>query len=421
MQTRQVVLVDAFADAARTWLDRNVPLRKQAAEPADAVDAGAPFSTAVFHALTKPEELALLDQLCEWHGRKAERGYHAITWPESFGGLGLSTAHAAAFAQLEAEYETPPRHELFSVTTRLIAPAVERFGTASQQDTLVVTFLRADALCCQLFSEPSAGSDLATLSCRAVRDGDRWVVNGQKVWSSGAQFAEWGLLIARTDPDAIKHRGLTAFLLPMTTQGVDVRPIKQMSGGSSFNEVFLTDVTIPDELRLGDVGAGWQVAMTVLGFERDHSDPGGAHPGGSWSQVLATARALDRTGDAVTRQELMRLYTHLRIEGFVNQRTAARRAAGEAPGPEASIGKLLWTEGMRLMSDVVSLVVGPALIADSGRWATYEWSEHVLGAPGYRIAGGTDEVQRNIIGERVLGLPGEPRVDRDVPWRQIPR
>ncbi len=409
--------VSRFLTEAQRWLDRHVALRKTSG---DEVTPGDPFSTAVFHSLAHEAERALLERLREWNALRAERGYHAITWTPTFGGLGLTDDHARGYARLEAEYETPPRHELFSVTTRLIAPTVHAYGTPEQQAHFVVALLRAEIYCCQLFSEPSAGSDLAALGSRAVRDGDDWIINGQKVWSSGAQFAEWGELIVRTNPDAPKHRGLTAFLVPMDTPGIDVRPIRQMSGGASFNEVFLTDVRIPDRLRLGAEGQGWSVALTTLGFERDHSTTAG-RPGGSWPQVLATARSLDRTGDPIVRQELMKVYSHLRVEEFLNRRAADVRAAGSPPGPESSIGKLLWTEGMRKISDAMSLVVGPALTADTGRWATYAWGEHVLGAPGYRIAGGSDEVQRTIIGERVLGLPPEPRVDKDRPWREIRR
>jgi alkylation response protein AidB-like acyl-CoA dehydrogenase len=208
----------------------------------------------------------------------------------------------------------------------------------------------------------------------------------------------------------------------MDLPGVEVRPIKQMSGGTSFNEVFLTDVRIDDSLRLGEVGDGWKVALTVLGFERDHSDQsGGSRVGGSWRQLIATAQAMGVTGDPVVRQQLMRAYTHFRIEGFVNRRAADLRRSGAAPGPEGSLGKLLWTEGMTYVSDVVSSILGASLVADTGEWGTYAWGEHVLGAPGYRIAGGSDEVQRNIIGERVLGLPPEPRVDKDLAWKDIPR
>jgi alkylation response protein AidB-like acyl-CoA dehydrogenase len=243
------------------------------------------------------------------------------------------------------------------------------------------------------------------------------------VWSSGAQFSEWGELIARHDPDVAKHKGMTAFVIPLGLPGIEVRPIKQMSGGSSFNEVFMTDVRVPDSMRLGSVGDGWKVALTTLGFERDHSDSGGGggRVGGSWHQLLATAQAMGATRDPVVRQQLMRVYIHKRLEGFVNRRAADLRRAGAAAGPEGSLGKLMWTEGMTLMSEVVSGVLGPRLVADSGEWGTFAWGEHVLGAPGYRIAGGSDETQHAIIAERVLGLAGEPRVDMDVPWRDVPR
>ncbi len=411
--------VDDFVADARDWLDRHRTRRDESA----ALEAEGDFSTAVFNSLAFDDESAMLADLRKWNQERAERGYHAITWPSEVGGLDLSVEHARAYARLEAAYEAPPAHELFSVTTRLIAPTVRAFGTEAQRADLIGALLRTDVLCCQLFSEPSAGSDLAGLATRAVHDGDEWVIDGQKAWSSGAQFAEWGLLIARSDPDAPKHAGLTAFLIPMDTPGIDVRPIRQMSGGSSFNEVFLTGVRVPDRLRLGDVGQGWTVALTTLGFERDHAESGGsaAHTGGTWEQVLATARSRHRGDDPLARQSLAALYIGQRVEELANKRAADLRRPDGLPGPEGSLGKLLWTEGMRHMSDVVSQLVGPALAADSGQRGTFEWGEHVLGAPGYRIAGGSDEVQRNIIAERVLGLPVEPRVDKGVPWREVPR
>jgi alkylation response protein AidB-like acyl-CoA dehydrogenase len=419
--------LEHFTSEARVWLDEHATRRQ--ARPGDAgggdgdlVWGEGEFSVSVFHALAHDDERRLLERLKAWTQLKATRGYHAINAPVEFGGLGLPNAFARAFARLEQDYETPAGHESHSVTTRLIAPTVRLFGTDEQRAMLVGRFLAAQELCCQLFSEPGAGSDLATLACRAERDGDEWIVNGQKVWSSGAQFSEWGELIARSDASVPKHKGLTAFIIPMDAPGVEVRPIKQMSGGSSFNEVFLTDVRISDSMRLGPVGEGWKVALTTLGFERDHSDSsGGSRVGGSWRQLLATARAMGVTGDPVLRQRLARVYTHHRLEGFVNRRAADLRRAGAEPGPEGSLGKLLWTEGMNLVSDVVSDVLGAALVADTGAWGTYAWGEHVLGAPGYRIAGGSDEVQRNIIGERVLGLPAEPRTDKDTAWRDIPR
>ena len=186
-----------------------------------------------------------------WQQEKYDAGYGAITWPAEYGGAGLSDAHERAFNEVEADFATPEGHETFAVTTSLVAPTVAIFGTPAQRARFVRRFLRADELCCQLFSEPGAGSDLAGLATRAERDGDEWVINGQKIWSSGAQFAGWGELIARTDPAVPKHAGMTAFLIPLDAPGVRIRPIRQMSGGSSFSEVFLTDVRVPDELRLG--------------------------------------------------------------------------------------------------------------------------------------------------------------------------
>lgn len=414
--------LEEFLAEARRWLDDHAaPRSSSGAADGELVWGEGTFSVSVFHALSPAEEAALLDSLGRWTQAKAERGYHAVSWPVEYGGLGLPGRYARAFGRLEQEYVTPTSHETHSVTTRLIAPTVRMFGTDAQRERFVDRFLAARELCCQLFSEPGAGSDLATLACRAERDGDEWVVNGQKVWSSGAQFSAWGELIARTDPTVAKHRGLTAFIIPMDAPGIEIRPIKQMSGGASFNEVFFTDVRIPDDLRLGAVGDGWKVALTTLGFERDHAEGGGGRVGGSWRQLLATARAMGVTEHPVIRQRLVDVYAHQRLESLVNRRAADLRRAGAPPGPEGSLGKLMWTEGMRLMSDVVSEVLGAALVADTGAWGTYAWGEHVLGAPGYRIAGGSDEVQRNIIGERVLGLPPEPRVDKDLPWTDIPR
>ncbi len=414
--------VDEFAAEARTWLDHHAERRSSTdGENVDVAWGDGTFSVAVFHALDRAEEWSLLQRLMAWQQLKATRGYHAVTARPEIGGLGLGKEHAYAFSALESEYVTPGRHETFSVTTGLISPTVDRFGTPEQKERFVAPLLSAEFLCCQLFSEPGAGSDLAGLACRAERDGDEWVISGQKTWSSGAMFSPWGLLIARSDPNVVKHRGLTAFLVPMDAPGVEIRPIKQMSGGASFNEVFFTDARFPDALRLGEVGDGWNVALTTLSFERDKSGSGTARAGGAWPHVIALAQHLGVTADPVMRQRLMQVYTSTRLQSFVNRRTADMRQAGAQPGPEGSIGKLMWTEGMRLITDVVGDILGPRLLADSGEWGTFEWVEHVTGAPGYRIAGGSDEVQRNIMAERVLGLPGEPRVDKDKAWKDVPR
>ena len=412
--------IDQFSVTARGWLEANAKRRSDAGDAAIVGGVGE-FSTAVFHALSFEEESNLLKEITEWNKLKAERGYHAITTAAEYGGLGLTAEHARAFSKLESEYVTPTRHETFSVTTGLIAPTIAMFGTAEQKAQHVAAFLRTDSLCCQLFSEPGAGSDLGALNCRAERDGDEWVVNGQKVWSSGAQFSKWGELIARHDPTVAKHKGMTAFIIPMDLPGIEIRPIKQMSGGQSFNEVFFTDVRVADSMRLGGVGDGWKVALTTLGFERDHSGGGSARPGGNWRQLIATAQAMGNSRQPAVRSALVNYYMHMRVEGWLNRRAADIRKSGAPAGPEGSLGKLVWTEGMRKMSDAISVVLGARLVADTGAWGTYAWGEHVLGAPGYRIAGGSDEVQRNIIGERVLGLPGEPRVDKDVAFKDIPR
>jgi alkylation response protein AidB-like acyl-CoA dehydrogenase len=418
--TEPIPSLEVFLADAAGWLDAHAT-RSVTAEDQKLVWGQGEFSVSVFHALSYDDERELLERAKGWTQAKAERGYHAIAAPVVDGGLGYPRSYAAAFARLERQYHRPASHETHSVTTRLIAPTIQQWGSPAQRAQLVPRFLAARELCCQLFSEPGAGSDLANLSCRAVKDGDEWVVNGQKVWSSGAQFSQWGELIARSEVDVPKHRGMTAFVIPMDLPGIEVRPIRQMSGGASFNEVFFSDVRIPESMRLGAEGDGWRVALTTLGFERDHSDSsGGSRVGGGWQHSLATARAMGATADPVTRTILADAYIGDRVESYVNRRAAAM-ARGGTPGPEGSLGKLLWTDGMRRTSDVISHVLGPTLIADTGEWGTYAWGEHVLGAPGYRIAGGSDEVQRNIIAERVLDLPAEPRVDKDVPFKDVPR
>ena len=411
--------VDDFVADARAWFEANAAPR--VAVGTGVADSEGELDVSVFADMSFEEERAHILRIADWVQRKATHGYHAVDWAQEFGGLGLSRVHARALGRVEREFESPGRHELISVTVGLIAPTIRALGSPELQRRFVSRLRSAEILCCQLFSEPGAGSDLAGLSCRAERDGDEWVINGQKVWSSGAQFSQWGELIARTDPSVDKHKGLTAFMLPLDAAGVDVRPIKQMSGGSSFCEVYFSDVRLPDELRLGEVGDGWEVAKTTLSFERDHSESGaeGSTSGGSWKQLLATAQRMGVSDDPVMRDKLMKVYIHSRLESFTNRRAADLARSG-TPGPEGSLGKLLWTEGMNLVSDVIGDILGPSLVADTGQWGTFAWNSHLLGAPGYRIAGGSDEVQRNIIGERVSGLAREPRVDTG-PWADVPR
>jgi alkylation response protein AidB-like acyl-CoA dehydrogenase len=328
------------------------------------------------------------------------------------GGQDLPVAYEHVFAAEEAQFVTPVYPEIVTITLGLIAPTLAIFGSELQKATFIPQFLNVTKLVCQLFSEPGSGSDLASLSTKATRYGDQWIVNGQKVWTSGARQADLGLLIARTDITAPKHRGMTAFLLPLETPGVEIRPIRQMTGGSAFNEVFFSEVLISDEMRIGDEGDGWKVASTMLGFERDVSGAGAGGVGGSWNQVLGLARQLSCSQDPLVRQRLAHLYEITRVLDLTNDRTRGAVLAGQTPDAAGSVCKLLWTQVLTETSEVVANLLGPRLSADSGDWGTFAWTEHVLGAPGYRIAGGSDEIQRNIIGERILGLPREPPQNR---------
>jgi len=396
--------LDEFRRDARVWLEAHAERWSSGGDWGVGSDA-----VAVFHDRPDPEEEAAVAGACDWHRTKLGAGWAALTWPVELGGRDLPLVYEQAFATEEAAFETPSVPEVVTITLSLVAPTVELFGTDEQKATFLPPFLQATKLACQLFSEPGAGSDLASLSCRSQRVGAEWLLNGQKVWTSGARQADFGLLIARSDSSAAKHHGLTAFLVPLDSPGVEIRPIRQMTGGASFNEVFLTDVRVPDALRLGDEGDGWKVTTAMLGFERSVSGAGAGGAGGSWPQVLDVARHLGRAGDPLVRQELAHLYSRSRVLDLTNDRTRGALLAGQEPGPAGSICKLLWTQVLTETSAVVARLLGSRLAADTGEWGTYAWTEHVLGAPGYRIAGGSDEIQRNIIGERVLGLPREPR------------
>jgi alkylation response protein AidB-like acyl-CoA dehydrogenase len=413
---------DTFRSEARAWLEQHGELRQSVSTDGPDPDWGTGSdNVAVFHNRTETEEASMLALAQDWQRKKFDAGYGMLSWPVELGGRGLPMSYVRIWNSEESRFVIPDAGELPPTSMGLIAPTVAAYGTAEQKQRWVKPIMRQDEYGCQLFSEPAAGSDLASVVTKAVKDGDEWVLNGQKVWTSGARFSQWGLAITRTDFDVPKHRGLTAFMVPLDAPGVEIRPIRQMSGGACFNEVFLSDVRLKDaDHRLGGVGDGWRVALTCLGFERDHSG-GGTPVGGSLKRVLATARHFEMTGDPVIRQMLADLYAHEKMAQFTNRRAAASLKAGQTPGPEGSLSKLMWTANMRRVSDVVSLILGARLVADSGEWGTYAWGEHLLGAPGYRIAGGSDEVQRNIVGERVLQLPAEPRVDKDISFAEAQR
>jgi alkylation response protein AidB-like acyl-CoA dehydrogenase len=392
---------------AREWLASVLPERS--GQPAGSADY------AVFQNMTEEAEHDLLDKVRAYRGQRYDAGYGAIALPAELGGGGLPPRYVVAFTEEEQAFAVPQSTELISVTTGLAGPTVATFGTQAQRAKYARAFLRCDRLCCQLFSEPGAGSDLAAVSTSAVRapaDGDAdggWLIDGQKVWSSGARFADYGLLLARTDRDVAKHAGLTMFLVPMDAPGVEVRPIRQMSGASSFNEVFLSGVRVGDDMRVGPVGEGWRVANATLGFERTASGQAQRRKGGTFEDLLRLATRLGKSSDPVVRQQLADVYVRTQLRAATTARVARAAAAGTPPGPAASIGKLVASANLMRIGEVATALLGARIAADSGEPDSFAWAEHVLGAPGYRLAGGTDEIQRTIIGERVLGLPKEPR------------
>jgi alkylation response protein AidB-like acyl-CoA dehydrogenase len=335
----------------------------------------------------------------------------------------------------------------------LAAPTLFVHGTEDQKQRFLPGIATGREIWCQLFSEPGSGSDLASLSTRAVRDGDEWIVNGQKVWNTGAQYADWAILVARTDPDQPKHKGLTYFLIDMRQEGIEVRPLTEMSGDATFNEVFLSDARIPAENQLGGLGEGWRVTMTTLMHERDSENPaagaGGAFlgrpdleatvaetvtratrevedglglsmQGGIFNRLVALGREFGAAADPVARQELMEIYIMREVLRFTGLRIKATFEAGGQPGAESSTGKLMQSEIGRRIRDLAWRIEGPhgQLVGndapDGGIMQKYG-----LFTPAMSIAGGTDEIQRNIIGERVLGLPKEPDLSRDIPWREL--
>ena len=410
--------LEAFGNRSREWLIDNAQHRSL---DADRTWGDGSDEVALFQFRNDTDERQLLDARRAWVACKADAGFANLSWDVEWGGQGLTPAHEELFASIEAEFDVPADpNETITITTKLIAPTIRVIGTEEQRRRFLRPMLRTDEMWCQLFSEPGAGSDLASLTTAAVRDGDEWRISGQKVWTSGAQFADWAYVLCRTDSSVPKHRGITAFIVPMSSQGIEVRPLRQMTGGASFNEVFFTDVRVPDELRLGGVGDGWTVAVTTLSFERNGFGPDGGVPDAA-QRLIALARHEGREHDPLVRQALARAYIRQRIVELTCDRLRPNIGSENAPGPEGSIGKMTWTVSLQAFNEAASIILGPKLIADAEQWGTYAWSAHVLGAPGYRIAGGSDEVQRNIIGERILGLPSEPLPDRNLPFEQVPR
>lgn len=389
---------------------------------ADAASHGgaAERSLAVFHETSGEKEAAEVAAARDWQRSKARHGLAWVTGPVEFGGRSLHDRYERALRQLESEYPVPDTSPL-RIGIGTVAPAILGHGTTGQQEEYLRPIHAGDVIACQLFSEPEAGSDLAALRTTARRGDDgTWRVTGQKVWTSNAQFADIGMLIARTGEQAGRHRTLTVFLVDMRAPGIDVRPLRQMTGGASFNEVFFTEVRVPDDHRLGDVNQGWAVALTTLMNERSSIGAGGAGNGLGVADVSRLSQMLRHVGlgeSAVHRDELMDLYVRFQVAKYTNQRALDRIKSGQLPGPEMSIAKMALTDNLTRVGAFVAGVLGPRMQANTGEWGTYAWSKFLCGTPGMRIAGGSDEVLRNIVGERVLGLPKEPGIDSNSPFR----
>ena len=361
----------------------------------------------------------------EFKGAMYDLGLANVSFPVGFGGLGVAPGLQRVVTQRVVAAGGP--FPTVSIGLGMGAPTVAVHGTDAQKDKWLRPLFTGEEIWCQLFSEPGAGSDVASLSTSAVRDGDEWIVNGQKVWTSLAHESRWGMLVARTDPDVPKHRGLTYFICDMHAPGVDVRPLRQMTGQAEFNEVYLTDVRIPDAHRIGDVGDGWRISLTTLMNERV------AIGGGSFARKSPIDWAIEyytaRGGDAVARDELMQMWVLARVLKLTVQR-AGDMARGGTPGPEGSVAKLLAAEYNKKAFSLAMNLAGPeATLYPSGyemdrtkdAYGYQSLQEWFLRCRANSIEGGTSEVMRNILGERVLGLPGDVRVDKELPWKEVPR
>ncbi|PWN04212.1 acyl-CoA dehydrogenase [Nocardioides silvaticus] len=376
---------------------------------------------------------ATTDRL-EFLRARYDAGLAWVHYPVGHGGLGLDQSWHSEVERLLAEAGAPDNNpRAIGIGLGMAAPTILAFGTEDQKQRFLRPLWTGEEVWCQLFSEPGAGSDLAALATRAVPDGDGWRVNGQKVWTSSAHTARFAILVARTDPDVPKHRGLTYFLCDMTDPGVDVRPLRQITGEAEFNEVFLTDVWIPDTQRLGDVGQGWAVANATLNNERVAIGGREAPREGGMAGVVADVwRDRPELRTPALHDRLLSLWVESEVARLTGARLRQKLAQGQ-PGPEGAAMKLtfarlnqelsglevelLGEEGLRYESDRGWTMVRPDEVDFTGRDAGYRY----LRAKGNSIEGGTSEILRNIVAERVLGLPGEHRVDKDVPWKEIPR
>ena len=364
----------------------------------------------------------ILEVAKAWQKKKADAGWACLHWPKEYGGRGATPIERVIWQQEEGVYGklTQP----FQIGEGMCGPTVMAWGSEDAKRRYLPKLAAGEEIWCQLFSEPSAGSDVAGLRTRAEKKGDNWVVNGQKIWTSGAHYSDYGLLIARTDPNVPKHKGLTMFFLDMKSPGVEVRPIRQASGASDFNEVYFTNVRIPDHQRLGEVGDGWNVSLTTLMNERSAIGAGVSTGFPELFEYCASLMLEDGPAieDRAVRSRLANWAVKASGLRYTSMRAISALSKGERPGPENSIGKLVAGSMIQDVATYALDLQGAAGVVSAPEAAEMagRFQAMLLRAPGTRVEGGTDEIMRNIIAERVLGLPGDIRVDKDVPFNKIP-
>jgi alkylation response protein AidB-like acyl-CoA dehydrogenase len=415
----------SFGEEVRAFLDAHAPGGAAREDKAGTFVWGTGDDRVAYFSSDPPEEeQRKLEEARAWQRTRYENGFGWITGPARYGGRDLTPVHDMVYNAIEAEYDVPDTGVLSVVGLGMIGPTILAHARDEIKERWLPAMYRGEAIACQLFSEPEAGSDLASVRTRAVRDGDAWVLSGQKVWTSVAHHSRLGLALTRTNPDAPKHKGITAFLVDMALPGVDVRPLRQMTGGADFNEVFLNEVRVPDDHRLGDVDGGWTVALTTLMNERatvggDNGGPAAATL--TPERLYAVLRASWTLDDRAVRAQVAELLADVMATEHLNTRALRGMRAGVTPGPEMSVSKLMYAQNLTRAAHLVTDVFGPRAVADSGEWGTYAWSELLLATPALRILGGTEEIMKNILAERVLGLPKEPGIDTRSPFRELRR
>jgi acyl-CoA dehydrogenase len=407
------ITIEQFEKEALAFLESNAERR-----PVEKAFVWGEGSDNFYREKDRAQEAANAEEAKAWRQKKFDAGFGWITGPEDFGGRALTPAFDRLYNQLEATFRVPDQ-SAFAISLGMVTPTILDHGSPAARDLYVRKLWRGEMIASQLFSEPGAGSDLASLTTKAVKDGDEWVITGQKVWTTGAHYSDIGEIMTRTDWDLPKHKGLTAFIINFKDPNVEVRPLKQMTGGASFNEIFFNEVRVKDDHRLGDVNNGWNVALTTLMNERASIGNSNAGDNNLITRVIAMVKHYGLETDPLIRTELASIVMNYRIANMNAQRATAKAKAGQLPGPEGSIGKMVLVSNQARLVKFLSHVLGPKLIADSGEWGTYAWANFVLGTPGLRIAGGSDEVMRNIVGERVLGLPKDMGIDSRSPFKDI--